>query len=119
MCNEIDTDIGRKVGQMRYLHLDPMLVRTKEMLGEDMVVFPVRNEDARVLESSIQVEGLVTEVSGPGATLIRYKGTDLLGGFIATTPNGERVVDMSFHGLLERNEEQIREVIARTLFGDI
>ena len=99
-------------------YLDPMMERAMEVLGEDMAVFPVRNEDAEVLDPSTNIEGLVSEVNGPGAVLKRYQGTDLLGGFIATTRDGERIVDMSFHGLMERNEERIREVIARTLFGD-
>jgi vacuolar-type H+-ATPase subunit E/Vma4 len=106
-------------GERLRSYLDPMLDRTREMLGGDMVVFPVRNEDASVLESSTKIESLVSEASRPGASLNRYRGADLLGGFIATTRNGERIVDMSFHGLLEKNEEQIREVIARTLFGDM
>lgn len=100
-------------------YLDPMLNRTRQMLGNDMVVYPVRDEDARVLETSTEIEGLVSDFFRPGTPLDRYKGMDLLGGFIATTGDGERIVDMSFHGLLERNEEQIREIIAKTLFGDM
>ena len=99
-------------------YLSPMMVRTREMLGDDMIVFPVRDLDADILGSSTPVADLVDGASQDGS-LSRYKGTDLLGGFIATTKDGERIVDMTFHGLLERNEDQIREVIARTLFGDM
>jgi vacuolar-type H+-ATPase subunit E/Vma4 len=106
-------------GERLRSYLEPMLNRTRVMLEEDMGVYAVRNEDARVLETSTKIESLVSEASGPGASLNRYRGVDLLGGFIATTRNGERIVDMSFQGLLERNEEQIREVIAKTLFGDL
>jgi vacuolar-type H+-ATPase subunit E/Vma4 len=106
---------GDRLGQ----YLVPMVTRAKEILGKDMLVYPVRDEDALVLEDNTQIQGLVSDHSGPGKPLNRYSGTDLLGGFIALTRDGDRIVDMSFHGLLERNEEKIREVIARTLFGDI
>ncbi len=99
-------------------YLQPMLSRSKKVLGDRIRVYPVRPEDAKVLGSDPAIKGLVSNNLGSEGPLSRYQGTDLLGGFIAITPDGERVVDMSFHGLLERNEERIREVIARTLFGD-
>ena len=88
------------------------------MLGDQIQVYPVRPEDAKVLGSDPTIRDLVSNNHGSEGPLSRYQGTDLLGGFIAITLDGERVVDMSFHGLLERNEDRIREVIARTLFGD-
>jgi vacuolar-type H+-ATPase subunit E/Vma4 len=88
------------------------------MLGDQIQVYPVRLEDTKVLGSDPAIKGLVSNNFGSEGPLSRYQGTDLLGGFIAITPDGERLVDMSFHGLLERNEEKIREKIARTLFGD-
>ena len=100
-------------------YLIPMIDRAVEIMGEDILVYPVRNEDAEVLKARIRIQGLVYDFSDHGRPLSRYKGIDLLGGFIAVARDGERIVDMSFHGLLERNEEEIREVIARTLFGDI
>ena len=99
-------------------YLQPMLSRSKKMLGDRIQVYPIRPKDAKVLGSDPAIIGLVSNNLGYEGPLSRYQGTDLLGGFIAITPDGERVVDMSFHGILERNEERIREAIARTLFGD-
>ena len=99
-------------------YLRPMMERSRKILGNDLLIYPVRKEDVDVLGTDPSIKGLLSENIEDDGPLSRFKGKDLLGGFIASTSDGQRIVDMSFHGLLERNEEKIREVIARTLFGD-
>lgn len=100
-------------------YLYPMLARTLEIIGEDARIYAVRKVDHDVLSRKVKVLGLIEEFHDTEEALGRYRGNDLLGGFVATSNNGDRIVDMSFHGLLERNEERIRETIAEKLFRDL
>ncbi|MGA1820205.1 MAG: V-type ATP synthase subunit E [Thermoplasmatota archaeon] len=100
-------------------YIDPMVSRTIGMIGSDARVYAVRERDSKILTKNIRVTGLVQDLMDESEMLSKYRGTDLLGGFIAASPNGERVVDMTFHGLLDRNDERIREMIADRLFKDL
>ncbi|MGA1848823.1 MAG: V-type ATP synthase subunit E [Thermoplasmatota archaeon] len=100
-------------------YLGPMMDRSKEMLGGDFQVFPIRDRDANILSKRIKVSELLDKVLDDEGPLSRFRGTDMLGGFVAISKDGDRIIDMTFHGLLERNEERIRETIARILFGDV
>jgi len=107
------------VGEELSSYLDPMVSRTIGIIGPDAVIFAVREKDSSILSERVKVVGLVQDHIGDNENLSKYHGTDLIGGFIATSPDGDRVVDMSFHGLLDRNEEKIREMIADCLFRDL
>jgi vacuolar-type H+-ATPase subunit E/Vma4 len=100
-------------------YLGPMMDRSVEVLGEDFTVHAIREEDMKVLSKRVKVTGLLENILDEEGPLSRFKGTDMLGGFVAMSKDGERIIDMTFHGFLERNEERIRETIARILFGDI
>ena len=100
-------------------YLDPMISKAIGIIGTDARVFAVREKDSNILVKKIPVTGVVEDFVNSSEILSKYRGTDLLGGFIATSPDGERVVDMTFHGLLDRNEERIRETIADRLFRDL
>lgn len=98
--------------------LNPMFEKARRSLGNDMIVYPVRKRDMEILKGR-QKMGTVLEEGGIDETAVRrFKGHDLLGGFIASSGDGRKVLDMTFCGVLNRDEENIREVIARTLFGD-
>jgi vacuolar-type H+-ATPase subunit E/Vma4 len=100
-------------------YLGPMMDRSVEVLGNDFLVYPIRKEDSKVLSKRVKVNELLEEILKDEGPLSRFRGTDMLGGFVAMSRDGERIMDMTFHGLLERNEERIRETIARILFGDV
>ncbi|MBN1538525.1 MAG: V-type ATP synthase subunit E [Candidatus Thermoplasmatota archaeon] len=100
-----------------YLH--PMLSRTLESLGNDAVVYAVGSKDEEVLSKKVHVEGVLEGSTIDSEPLSRFKGADLLGGFIAIARNGSMLADMTFHGLMERNEDRIRETIAEDLFENM
>jgi len=99
-------------------YLDPMIDRSMEVLGKDLLVYPVRDKDEKVISRRLKITGSLQGSIGEEGPLSRFKGTDMLGGFVAMSEDGNRIMDMTFHGLLERNEERIRETIAKVLFGD-
>ncbi|MGA1793293.1 MAG: V-type ATP synthase subunit E, partial [Thermoplasmatota archaeon] len=69
-------------------HLDSMISKAIEIIGSDARVFAVREKDSRILVKKIPVTGLVEDFVISSEILSKYRGTDLLGGFIATSPDG-------------------------------
>lgn len=100
-------------------YLQPMLTRTLETIGNDAIIYAVRSKDKEALSRKVRVEGILEGPAIDSEPLSRFKDVDLLGGFIAIAKNGGMLVDMTFHGLLERNEDRIRETIAEDLFEKI
>lgn len=96
----------------------PILSRASDTLGGDMIVYPVRERDARVLSGKARIGQVIENGSSGLSAVERYRGHDLIGGFIASSGAGERIIDMTFAGILSRDEERLREIIARTLFGE-
>lgn len=87
-------------------------------LGRDMTLFPVREKDAKALGGKGTM-GITIEEAGELPPLLRrFHGRDLIGGFIAVSSDGARVMDMTFQGILEKNEGSVREGISRTLFEE-
>lgn len=97
-------------------HLTRLLEDSRNILGDSITIYPVRMIDGELLKGSGQIGPLVSESIGSEPQLARFRGVDLLGGFIVVGPEGQKVLDMTFHGIIERNEERLRETIARTLF---
>jgi V/A-type H+-transporting ATPase subunit E len=98
--------------------LIPMYEKAKGSLGENLKVYPVRRVDRDVLSG---YQGILESMEDMGtipAAISRFGSRDLIGGFVAVASDGRKVVNMSFLGLLEKEEERIRETIARTLFGE-
>ncbi|MFW3145358.1 MAG: V-type ATP synthase subunit E [Thermoplasmatota archaeon] len=100
-------------------YLIPLVKRAEGILGKEMVAYPVRDRDARAIEGWCKVGPLVESSLKENDELGRFMGKELLGGFIALDKKGERVMDMTFHGLLERNEDELREIIARVMFSGL
>ncbi len=96
----------------------PLLNAATRSLGQGMIVHPVREKDARVLAAHGTIGTTIERVDELHPYLGRFHGRDLLGGFIAVSSDGARVMDMSFQGILEKNEESVRERISRTLFDE-
>ncbi len=101
-----------------YTYLVPLYDKASTIIGQGMIVYPVRDLDAIVLKGKPGVQMSIETSTTLPSSVNRYKGKDLIGGIIATTSDGSKVVNMSFHGLIEKEEERIREIIARTLFGE-
>ncbi|MFO8051360.1 MAG: V-type ATP synthase subunit E [Thermoplasmatota archaeon] len=99
-------------------HLSGLVRDSEDILGEDMSIYPVRDVDRRIISEMHDVGPLVSEAAEEEPQLQRYRATDLLGGFIAVNSNGQKVLDMTFHGLLDRKEDDLREIIAHTLFPE-
>ncbi|MEA3559504.1 MAG: V-type ATP synthase subunit E [Candidatus Thermoplasmatota archaeon] len=99
-------------------YLGSMMEKAGGILGDDLRSYPVREIDREILSSVNDVGPLVSEAGNIEPLLERYTGIDLLGGFIAVGSDGQKVMDMTFHGVLERKEEMLRETIARTLFPE-
>ncbi|MBN1391032.1 MAG: V-type ATP synthase subunit E [Candidatus Thermoplasmatota archaeon] len=100
-----------------YLHL--MLSRTLGMLGDDAVVYAVGDRDLKVLSNERTMVRVLEGHLMDREPFSRFKGKELLGGFIAADRKGSMVVDMTFQGLMDRNEERIRETIAEHLFQNM
>jgi vacuolar-type H+-ATPase subunit E/Vma4 len=96
----------------------PLLNAATRSLGQGMIVHPVRGKDARVLAGHGTMGTTIEGANELPPLLGRFHGRDLIGGFIAVSSDGARVMDMSFQGILEKNEESVRERISRTLFDD-
>lgn len=99
-----------------YLH--PMFEKASSSLGQDMIVYPVREMDRDILSKMKNVQTPLEDMENPPETVSRYKGRDMIGGFIAVASDGKKVVNMTFSGILEKEEEKVRETIARKLFGE-
>jgi len=106
---DIDTDVLE-----RYLFL--MYDQAVRLLGEDIMIFPVREIDFELLKEKKGIKAVIGSASSLPEKIMRFRSTDLIGGFIASTTDGSRILNMSFAGLIEREEEAIREIIARVLF---
>jgi V/A-type H+-transporting ATPase subunit E len=100
------------------LYLEPMYEKASRALDGRMSVYPVRNLDASVLSGKSGMEETLEGGSVLPESVSRFRNRDLIGGFIAVSSEGRKVVNMSFSGLLEKEEERIREKIARMLFGE-
>jgi vacuolar-type H+-ATPase subunit E/Vma4 len=99
-------------------YLLPLYDKASRFLGSDLKVYPVNEKDHEILKGKQGVNspiGLTDDLPEP---VKRYKGIDLLGGFIATSSDYSRIMNMSFAGILEKEEDRIREIIAKTLFGE-
>jgi len=94
-----------------------MLQRTRAVLGEDFIVYPVRPMDAMLLQGHCKVAQTVPG-SPSGEFSVRFAGRDLIGGFLAFSSDGKRVMDMTFQGMLDREDDRIRETISRALFSE-
>ncbi len=99
-------------------YLIPMYEKTSEALGDGISVYPVRDIDLKVLSGKPGVKGKISEIKVLLGPVSRSNETDLLGGFIGVGSDGKKVVNMTFSGILDKEEERIRETIARTLFGE-
>jgi vacuolar-type H+-ATPase subunit E/Vma4 len=86
-------------------------------LGEDMKLYPVRKKDADSLGSRENVNGIIEEGIEGEPPLSRFKGRKLIGGFVAVSSDNKKVLDMTFCGILSRDKERNREIIAKELFG--
>ncbi|MCU0798379.1 MAG: V-type ATP synthase subunit E [Candidatus Thermoplasmatota archaeon] len=98
--------------------LVPLLDAANKVLGRNMTIYPVRGMDASALTGRGTVGTTIVGASELPPLLRRFHGRDLIGGFISVSLDGARVMDMTFQGILEKNEESIREVISRTLFEE-
>ena len=94
-----------------------LLDKARLELGEDMAIHPVRKTDAAGLSGQPGIGAALEDQVELPFELARLKGKDLIGGFIAISLDGKRVLDMSFHGILERDEDGIREMISKALFS--
>ncbi len=99
-------------------YLIPMYEKTSKALGEEISVYPVRDIDMKVLSGRSGVKGKINGIKVKPGIVSRSNDMDLLGGFIAVASDGKKVVNMTFSGILDKDEERIRETIARTLFGE-
>ncbi len=108
-----EMDIGELIRR-----LPPLILEVQRSLGPGARIFAVRAIDARALNGKAPLAG-VLESGGPEVALVqRFKGKDLIGGFIAVSARGDRILDMSFSGMLDRNEERVRELVSRAIFGE-
>jgi vacuolar-type H+-ATPase subunit E/Vma4 len=116
--SEVRKHLASMRGTELSIYLISMYEKASEALGKDMIVYPVRDVDAEVLSGKNGIKGILDNSTDLPVNIGRLRGKDMLGGFIATTSDGSRVVNMSFQGLIEKEEEMIREIIARELFGE-
>ena len=108
-----------KMGESElHTYLAPLYDKASAIIGQGMIVYPVRDLDSIVLKGKPGIQMSIETSTTLPSSIERYRGKDLIGGMIATTSDGSKVVDMSFHGMIEKEEERIRETIARTLFGE-
>lgn len=98
--------------------LEPLYTRAADSLGMDLKIYAVRKIDQDALKTRVSDIVLLSDKSRIPSDLIRYSNMDLLGGFIATSSDSSMMMNMTFSGILEKEEERIREKIARTLFGE-
>lgn len=116
--SEIRRRLSSMVGTELDLFLLPLYEKALSILGSDMKVYPIREADRSALVQKGEVELIIEGNEDLPSSISRFKGKDMLGGFIATTSDGSRVVNMSFLGILEKEEDRIREIIASTLFKE-
>lgn len=116
--SEIRRRLSSMVGTELDLFLLPLYEKALSILGSDMKVYPIREADRSALVQKGEVELIIEGNEDLPSSISRFKGKELLGGFIATTSDGSRVVNMSFLGILEKEEDRIREIIASTLFKE-
>jgi len=91
----------------------------KRSLGNDMEVYAVRGTDAEILRSiGVRVEGILESDDDPPEKVKRYMGKDLIGGFMAFSIDGKKVLDLSFQGMIDRDLEGIRGRISEVLFKE-
>lgn len=98
--------------------LDPYFEKARGSLGEDLLIFPVRDIDARALKEKGNIKASLAQTDEVPEPLSHYASRDLLGGFLAASPDRRRMMNMTFQGILEKNEDSIRETIAKRLFGE-
>ncbi|MGA1821998.1 MAG: V-type ATP synthase subunit E [Thermoplasmatota archaeon] len=116
------SDVRRRMGELEGEALSsclvPILEKASNTLGKGMIIYPVRERDAEVLSNRARIGGIIEKGGAGLPTIERYKGHDLIGGFIASSESGDRIIDMTFAGILSRDEDRMREIIAKTLFGE-
>ncbi len=96
-----------------------MLTNARAEVGQDVIAYPVRQEDLNAMSGQAGIGSVIRDTDDLPWQISRMKGKDLIGGFIAMSPDGKRVLDMSFNGVLDRDEDRIREMISKMLFSDI
>ncbi len=96
-----------------------MMANARAEVGQDVIVYPVRQEDLNVMRGQTGMGPVIQDTDDLPWQISRIKGKDLIGGFIAISSDGKRVLDMSFNGILDRDEDRIREIISKMLFSDI
>lgn len=100
------------------LRLLPLVAEARSALGEEMTIFPVRSEDSAVLKGKAVIGLTIEGERDLPQALQRFQGKDLIGGFVAVSSDGSRVMDLTFQGILEKSEDKVREEIARVLFEE-
>jgi vacuolar-type H+-ATPase subunit E/Vma4 len=95
-----------------------LLEHAKSALGPDLRVYPIRTIDADIIRGKVPTGEVLKGARDLPQVLKRFEDKDHIGGFVAVSSDGKKVLDMTFHGLIEKNEERIREEISRTLFAE-
>ena len=115
------SEIRKRMGKMEGEQLRSLLVKLGERaegsLGDDMKVYPVRKADAEVIGDRWNISGII-EDGVQDDIMDRFGGRELIGGFVAVSGQGNKILDMTFCGILSRDREENREIIAKELFGD-
>ncbi len=116
------SSIRRRMGELNGDDLSGLLLRlmanARAEVGQEVTIYPVRQEDLDAVRGEVGIGPVVQETEDMPWQITRMKSKDLIGGFIAISSDGKRILDMSFNGLLERDEERIREMISKMLFSD-
>ncbi|MCK5773040.1 MAG: V-type ATP synthase subunit E [Thermoplasmata archaeon] len=116
------SSIRRRMGELNGDDLSSLLLRlmanARGEVGQEVTIYPVRQEDLDAVRGEVGIGPIVQDTKDLPWQITRMRSKDLIGGFIAISSDGNRVLDMSFNGLLERDEEGIREMISRMLFSD-
>ncbi len=117
------SSIRGSMGELKGEDLSDLLLRmmanARAEVGQDVAVYPVRQEDLNAVRGQVGIGPVIQDADDLPWQISRMKSKGLIGGFIAISSDGKRVLDMSFNGLLERDEERVREMISKVLFTDI
>lgn len=98
--------------------IDALLDNAKHALGADLIVNPARKLDAELMMGRVTLGPILDSGQVPSSVLSRFSSRDNIGGLVASSADGSRVLDMTFYGLMEKKMELIREEIARSLFEE-
>ena len=115
---ELRKRIASVEGEVLERLLISLLEDVKTRMGEDMIVYPVREMDRGPLSKKMAVEGPLEGRKVLPAQLDLGRGRELLGGFFVISGDGKRAVDMTFDGILERDMEGIRSAVSDELFAE-